>query len=66
MVFLISLGNIIDGDSHGLGIDKQGWTLHAAVHEALPAIRCVIQLNTPATIAVSSSLRFSFIQKSGD
>ncbi|KAL5966474.1 Protein hu-li tai shao [Taenia solium] len=46
-------GNIIGGDSHGLGIDKQGWALHAAVHEALPAIRCVIQLNTPATIATS-------------
>ncbi|CDI98542.1 nervous system adducin [Echinococcus multilocularis] len=46
-------GNIIDGGSHGLGVDKQGWTLHAAVHEALPAIRCVIQLSTPATIAIS-------------
>ncbi|VDO03965.1 unnamed protein product [Rodentolepis nana] len=46
-------GSIIDGGSNGLGIDKQGWRLHAAVHEALPAIRCVIQLNTPPTIAIS-------------
>ncbi|KAM7535203.1 hypothetical protein Aperf_G00000097064 [Anoplocephala perfoliata] len=46
-------GNIIDGGSSDLGIDKQGWMLHSAVHEALPAVRCVIQLNTPATIAVS-------------
>ncbi|VUZ52552.1 unnamed protein product [Hymenolepis diminuta] len=46
-------GTIIDGGSNGLGIDKQGWMLHAAVHEALPVIRCVIQLNTPPTIAIS-------------
>uniref|UniRef100_A0A5K3F582 Aldolase_II domain-containing protein n=1 Tax=Mesocestoides corti TaxID=53468 RepID=A0A5K3F582_MESCO len=46
-------GNIVDGGSNGLGIDSQGWMLHSAIHEALPAVRCIIQLSTPATIAVS-------------
>lgn len=47
------LGAIVDPGTIGLGIDKQGWMLHAAVHEARPDVRCIIHLNTPATVAVS-------------
>lgn len=50
-----SSGNVI-GDSNGFGIDRQGWMIHASVYEALPSVRCIIQLNTPATIAVSNFL----------
>ncbi|TPP63711.1 Protein hu-li tai shao [Fasciola gigantica] len=46
-------GSVIDPGTIGLGIDKQGWLLHSAVHEARPDVRCVIHLNTPATVAVS-------------
>ncbi|KAF6778075.1 hypothetical protein AHF37_02875 [Paragonimus kellicotti] len=46
-------GSIVDPGTAGLGIDRQGWLLHAAVHEARPDVRCIIHLNTPATIAVS-------------
>ncbi|OON17975.1 class II Aldolase and Adducin domain protein, partial [Opisthorchis viverrini] len=46
-------GAILDPGTVALGIDRQGWMLHAAVHEARPDVRCIIHLNTPATIAVS-------------
>lgn len=48
-----TIGSVIEPGTTGLGIDKQGWRLHAAVHEARPDIRCIIHLNTPATVAVS-------------
>ncbi|VDL92408.1 unnamed protein product [Schistocephalus solidus] len=47
-------GTVIDEGCSGLGIDKQGWMLHATIYEALPNVRCIIQLSTPATIAASS------------
>nr|VZI11793.1 unnamed protein product [Spirometra erinaceieuropaei] len=46
-------GTVIDEGCSGLGIDKQGWMLHATIYDALPNVRCIIQLSTPATIAVS-------------
>lgn len=46
-------GNILDGDANGFGINRPDWMLHSAVYEALPTVRCVIQLSTPAAIAVS-------------
>lgn len=46
-------GEIIDSGSTGLGINKAGFTLHSAIHQARPDIRCVIHLHTPAAVAVS-------------
>ncbi|CAH8443722.1 unnamed protein product [Heterobilharzia americana] len=46
-------GSILVQGSIGLGIDKQSWMLHAAVHSARPDVRCIIHLSTPAAVAVS-------------
>ncbi|KAA0187637.1 Alpha-adducin [Fasciolopsis buskii] len=46
-------GTIAERGTIGLGVDKRGQMLHAAVHEAHPDVRCVVHLNTPATITVS-------------
>ncbi|VEL18391.1 unnamed protein product [Protopolystoma xenopodis] len=53
-------GTIIDQGSTVLGIDRPGWMLHAAIYESRPDIRCIIYLNTPATIAVSSCRNSNF------
>lgn len=46
-------GNLITTGTAGLGIDRQSWMLHSAIHEARPDVRCIVHLNTPATVAVS-------------
>ncbi|CAH8441992.1 unnamed protein product [Schistosoma turkestanicum] len=46
-------GSILAQGSVDLGIDKQSWMLHAAVHSARPDVRCIIHLSTPAAVAVS-------------
>ncbi|KAK4473818.1 hypothetical protein MN116_003151 [Schistosoma mekongi] len=46
-------GSILAQGSVDLGIDKQNWMLHAAVHSARPDVRCIIHLSTPAAVAVS-------------
>lgn len=49
-------GEVIEPGSTTLGINKAGYTLHSAIHQARPDIRCVIHLHTPAAIAVSIAL----------
>ena len=46
-------GEIVDTGSTGLGISKASFTLHSAIHQARPDIRCIIHLHTPAAVAVS-------------
>lgn len=46
-------GVVVDAGSTTLGINKAGYTLHSAIHQARPDIKCVIHLHTPASIAVS-------------
>ena len=46
-------GEVVDGGSTGLGISKAGFTLHSAIHQARPDIKCIIHLHTPAAVAVS-------------
>ncbi|XP_076460778.1 protein hu-li tai shao-like isoform X3 [Babylonia areolata] len=48
-------GEVVDTGSTGLGISKAGFTLHSAIHQARPDIRCIIHLHTPAAVAVSAS-----------
>ncbi|XP_041368992.1 alpha-adducin-like isoform X3 [Gigantopelta aegis] len=47
-------GEIVDPGSTTFGINKAGFTLHSAIHQARPDIKCVIHLHTPAAIAVST------------
>ncbi|CAI2724050.1 unnamed protein product [Schistosoma spindalis] len=46
-------GSILVQGSVDLGIDRQSWMLHAAVHSARPDVRCIIHLSTSAAVAVS-------------
>ncbi|CAH8829450.1 unnamed protein product [Trichobilharzia szidati] len=46
-------GSVLVESCVNLGIDKQSWMLHAAVHSARPDVRCIIHLSTPAAVAVS-------------
>ncbi|XP_033756965.1 alpha-adducin-like isoform X14 [Pecten maximus] len=46
-------GEIVDQGTTTLGINKSGFTLHSAIHQARPDIRCIIHLHTPEAVAVS-------------
>ncbi|VEL24796.1 unnamed protein product, partial [Protopolystoma xenopodis] len=48
-----SKGEVWDGGSTILGINLSGWLLHSSVFASRPDIRCIIHLDTPATIAIS-------------
>ncbi len=50
-------GNVLfspDFGALGYGVNKAGFVLHSAVHEARPEVSCVIHTHTPAGMAVSS------------
>ncbi|XP_064603859.1 alpha-adducin-like isoform X3 [Liolophura sinensis] len=46
-------GEILDLGTTALGVNKAGFTLHSAIHQARPDIKCIIHLHTPAAVAVS-------------
>ncbi|KAK3094862.1 hypothetical protein FSP39_007183 [Pinctada imbricata] len=45
---------VLDRGTTTLGINKAGFTLHSAIHQARPDIKCIIHLHTPAAVAVST------------
>ncbi|QDL91716.1 class II aldolase/adducin family protein [Paroceanicella profunda] len=45
-------GNILR-DSYGAGLNKAGFTIHSAVHEARPDVMCVLHTHTVAGVAIS-------------
>lgn len=45
-------GNIVDGGSTCLGVNKAGLVLHSAIHGARKDIKCVIHLHQHAAVAV--------------
>ncbi|KAF7261023.1 hypothetical protein EG68_01671 [Paragonimus skrjabini miyazakii] len=47
-------GQVLDPGSTVLGLNQSTWLLHSAVHSARADIRCIVHVDTPATIAVSS------------
>ena len=47
-------GNIIDPGSTQLGINKAGYVIHSAIHEARKDIRCIIHFHTPHGAGVSA------------
>lgn len=46
-------GDVIEKGTTTLGINRAGFTLHSAIHQARPDLKCVIHLHTPAAVAVS-------------
>ncbi|OON23448.1 class II Aldolase and Adducin domain protein [Opisthorchis viverrini] len=46
-------GQVLDPGSTVLGLNHATWMLHSAVHSARADVRCIIHVDTPATIAVS-------------
>ncbi|EDO38882.1 predicted protein, partial [Nematostella vectensis] len=44
-------GNIVDGGSTNLGVNRAGLVLHSAVHSARKDIACVIHIHQPACVA---------------
>lgn len=48
-------GDVIEKGTTTLGINRAGFTLHSAIHQARPDLKCVIHLHTPAAVAVSPS-----------
>ncbi|EDO42734.1 predicted protein, partial [Nematostella vectensis] len=48
-------GNIVDGGSTNLGVNRAGLVLHSAVHSARKDIACVIHIHQPACVAVAST-----------
>ncbi len=46
-------GNILR-DTFGAGINKAGFTIHSAIHEARPDIHCVLHTHTVAGVAIAS------------
>ncbi len=47
-------GNILHNPNPTLGINRAGYVIHSAVHEARPDAGCVIHTHTPAGIAIST------------
>ncbi|CAH8610168.1 unnamed protein product [Dicrocoelium dendriticum] len=46
-------GHVLDPGSTVLGLSTSTWMLHSAVHLARADIRCIVHVDTPATVAVS-------------
>lgn len=46
-------GNILD-DATGLGINKAGFVIHGAIHEARPDVACVLHTHSEAGMAVAA------------
>jgi adducin len=53
-------GDVLDfGSSRiGLGVNKVGFSLHAAVYATRPDIKCVVHLRCTTAVAVSVSIFF--------
>lgn len=47
-------GRILQNPNPGLGINRAGYVIHSAIHEARPDAGCVIHTHTPAGIAIST------------
>ncbi|XP_021374347.1 alpha-adducin-like isoform X3 [Mizuhopecten yessoensis] len=46
-------GEVVDQGTTTLGINRAGFTIHSAIHQARPDIRCIVHLHTPEAVAVS-------------
>ncbi|XP_071506548.1 gamma-adducin-like isoform X2 [Diadema antillarum] len=49
-----SVGNIIDHGTTTYGPNLAGFTLHSAIHNARPDVKCILHAHTPVAAAVSA------------
>lgn len=54
LVRVDAAGNILHNPNPELGINRAGYVIHSAIHEARPDVGCVIHTHTPAGIAISA------------
>ncbi|XP_030841686.1 gamma-adducin-like isoform X3 [Strongylocentrotus purpuratus] len=54
LVKLDSVGNIIDHGTTSYGPNLAGFTLHSAIHNARPDVKCILHAHTPVIAAVSA------------
>ncbi len=55
LVKVDTLGNTVDTGTTTYGPNLAGFTLHSAIHNSRPDIKCVLHVHTPAAAAVSST-----------
>ncbi|KAM9311111.1 beta-adducin isoform 2-T2 [Gastrophryne carolinensis] len=48
------LGEVVESGSTSFEVDSKDFSLHSAIYSARPSVRCIIQLHTAATTAVSA------------
>ena len=56
-------GDVLDvgASGIGLGVNKMGFSLHAAVYASRPDIKCIIHLRCPSAVAVCSQCIICFL-----
>ncbi|BFY97952.1 hypothetical protein BsWGS_00994 [Bradybaena similaris] len=47
-------GDIVEPGSTHLGVYRAGFSVHSAIHQARPDIKCIVHLHTPSAVAVSA------------
>jgi ribulose-5-phosphate 4-epimerase/fuculose-1-phosphate aldolase len=47
-------GNILHNPNASYGINRAGYVIHSAIHEARPDVNCVIHTHSPAGVALST------------
>lgn len=59
-------GEIVDRGSTNLGVNKAGFTLHSAIYESRPDVKCIVHIHTAAGAAVRDWLRIIPRSTNGD
>ncbi|XP_041476542.1 gamma-adducin-like isoform X3 [Lytechinus variegatus] len=54
LIKIDSVGNIIDHGTTTYGPNLAGFTLHSAIHNARPDVKCILHAHTPVVAAVSA------------
>ena len=45
-------GDVVDPGTTTLGMNKQGFQLHAAIHSFRPDIKCIVHIRCPSAVSV--------------
>lgn len=56
-------GEIVDRGSTNLGVNPAGFTLHSAIYEARPDVKCIVHIHTAAGAAVRGRDRSSDLSR---
>ncbi len=55
LVKIDAQGNVLDPGNTTMGVNRAGWNLHSAIHQARPELKCLIHVHTPNIVAISAS-----------